>query len=191
MTEDTQRTAAVPPTVLPAGRLLMDAAAWVGAACWAELGLHRALTDLLGTSAVSGSNNVPAPTDALGAHDPHQVVALWAVRSHRAELAAAWHQRLPDLREMPRSGFVEPTPETEAILAPVTVPSTDAPTTSAPAADGRLDGLAAVLTGLARHYRAYQSLAVGPADGPTSATLRRAVADTDADLQTIEALRSP
>lgn len=159
MTADLQPTA----TVTPAGPLLMDAAAWVGAASWAELVLHQALTDLLGTV------------------EPGQAVVLWTIRARRAELAAAWHQRLPELRELPRSGFVEPTSEIAAILAPFAEPVTG----------DRIGAVAEVLAMLGGHYRSRQAVAVGPADGPTTATLRRAVADTDTDLETLNALRSP
>lgn len=141
----------------------MDAAAWVGAASWAELRLHRALTDLLRTA------------------EPEQASGLWAVRSRRAELAAAWHQRLPELRELPRSGFVEPTTDVSEIMAPLD----DA------AGSASISVMAAVLADLAAHYRAHESIAVGPADGPTAATLRRALADADADLETLDSLRSP
>lgn len=157
MTKDQQRT------VTPAGPLLMDAAAWVGAASWSELVLHQALTDLLVTV------------------EPDQAVALWAVRARRAELATAWHQRLPELRELPRSGFVEPTSETATILAPLAESVTGDP----------IETVAEVLATLGRHYRSRQAVAVGPADGPTAAVLRRAVAETHADLEMLNAVRSP
>lgn len=160
----------LPPTVTvtPAGPLFMDAAAWVGAASWAELQLHRALTDLLRTA------------------EPDQALVLWAVRARRAELAAAWHQRLPELRELPRSGFVEPTADVSEILAPL-----EAATSGGSAGGESISVVAGVLAELAAHYRAQESSVVGPADGPTAATLRRAVADTDADLETLDSLRSP
>lgn len=154
-------------TVAPAGPLLVDAAAWVGAACWAELRLHQALTDLLA--------DIDAGTNA------DQAVGLWAVRSRRAELAAAWHQRLPELRELPRSGFVEPTPEVTEVLAPLTTPAPADP----------LAAVAEVLDGLVALYQERQTVAVGPADGPTASTLLRALADTETDRTVVRVLRSP
>ncbi len=78
--------------LVPAGLPILDAARWVGASCWLELTVHQLLT---------------AELAAPDLDDQGRVVR-WRVRAHRAEVAAAWHQRLPELRELPREGFVAP-----------------------------------------------------------------------------------
>ena len=75
--------------VVPSGAVLADAARWVGHACWSELQFHQFLTEWLAVET-----------------DPELSTAFWAIRAHRGELAEAWHRRLPELREFPRSGFV-------------------------------------------------------------------------------------
>ena len=150
----------------------MDAAAWIGGACWAELRLHQAITDHLGTGS-----------------DPTLTIALWRVRAHRAELAEAWHRRLPELRELPRAGFVEPDETILAVVGPL-APDPLAPDARAETAGGQgstpgpntgVDVIAAVFERLGDHYRAHRGVAVGPADGPTARTLTRAIEQTDQD----------
>ena len=136
--------------LVPAGLPILEAARWVGASCWLELTVHQLLTAAL------------AAPDL----DDQGRVVRWRVRAHRAEVAAAWHQRLPELRELPREGFV------------------------APPADDGIDGidLTAALEGLDRRYQAHEAVAVGAADGPVRATLSRARDLLAADLR---ALGSP
>jgi len=77
--------------VVPAGRPLVEAAGWVGTACWSELALHGAITEVLVRESRAELR-----------------VALWEVRAHRAGQAERWHRLLPELREMPRESFVAP-----------------------------------------------------------------------------------
>jgi hypothetical protein len=153
-----------PVVVVPAGAPLVDAAPWIGHVCWAELELHRVLTGWLAVEA-----------------DPAAATLWWAVRAHRAELAEAWHRRLPELRELPRAGFVEPSPVGEGGLA--SRADLDAPSATAE----RRAALGDALGALADHYRRHRSVAVGPADGPTAETLARAVSCTEADLARVRA----
>lgn len=142
--------------LIPPGLPLEAAAAWVGHACWAELRLHELLTRWL-------------------AHEPgdEAVARLWSLRAGAAERAAAWHQRLPELREMPRRGFVRPsTHDVEAWF--------DALARSAE--EGDVDrSLAAevVLDALHRGYEAHRLVAVGPADAPVARALVDAIASLD------------
>ncbi|NLD76734.1 MAG: hypothetical protein GX643_08705 [Acidimicrobiales bacterium] len=120
--------------LVPAGLPLVEAARWVGGSCWLELHAHAVITDALAD---------------LSLEDP-QRIALWTVRSNRAEMAEAWHRRLPELREFPRETFVS-----------------------------RPDGVGAdtpdgVLAQLHRRYAEHEAVAVGPADGPVAQTLARA-----------------
>ena len=132
--------------VVPAGSNLIDAARWVGGSCWLELAAFQRLSRQMAT---------------VGLDDAVRV-ALWSVRSHRDEMASAWHRRLPELREMPRSDFV---------LAPTDgdrwLEGEDAP-------DSVIDTVTAMLAALDGRYAAHQLVAVGPADGPVAATLARA-----------------
>jgi len=143
-----------PTVVVPAGRPFLEAAAWVGASCRAELVLHDRLTRAL----------------AAGAGAERSAI-LWTVRAHRAEVAEAWHRRLPELRELPRDGFV-----------------------AGDGSDGdRSEGtgglvvaddpgwVADALDGLAERYRAHLAVAVGPADGPVADTLALAIHRAEAD----------
>ncbi len=157
-----------PEVLVPAGATLVDAATWIGSACWAELRLHEVLTGWLAVEA-----------------DPATAATWWALRAHRAELAAAWHRRLPELRELPRAGFVEPaTPGTggptagEGLAALEGLQDPDA--TAA-----RRSALADVLASLADHYLGHLAVAAGPADGPTVDTLALALARTEADVATL------
>ena len=150
----------VPPlVVVPVGQPILDAAAWVGHACWAELGFHQVLTDWLAIEA-----------------SPSLVSALWAVRAHRAELAEAWHRRLPELREFPRSEFIKPSEAGDrgfADLNALTDPADGA---------ARSAALTVALAAMADHYRGHAQVAVGPADGPVADTLNLALARTESDL---------
>lgn len=148
-----------PNVVVPVGLPILEAAAWVGHACWAELRYHQTLTRWLAVE-----------------DDPAVAVTLWAVRAHRAELAESWHRRLPELREFPREQFVRSSGEAEAgfeALDALTVPGAGA---------GRRAALAEALTRMATHYEAHLEVAVGPADAPTADTLRQAITRTETDL---------
>lgn len=147
--------------VVPAGRRIGEAAAWVGRACWVELRLHQVLTAWLAVEA-----------------DHAQRVAWWSLRSTRAELAEAWHHRLPELRELPRPALVvSPGPEVSAHLDHLA--GLDDPD----ATEDRVRALAGVLAALGRGYRRHAEVAVGPADAPVAASLVLARARTDADLR--------
>jgi hypothetical protein len=143
--------------VVPAGLPILDAARWVGASCWLELAAHRVLTAELADPDLSDSARV----------------ARWRVRAHRAEVAAAWHERLPELREFPRERFV----------APPADPGPDPADRwwEAGASIGPVD----VLDRLDRRYRDHEAVAVGPADGPVRATLSRARELLAADRPTL------
>jgi hypothetical protein len=129
--------------LVPAGLPLLDAARWVGASCWLELAVHERLTEVLASEHL----------------DAEVRVAAWRIRSHRAEVAEAWHRRLPELREMPRSAFVQPPPEEE-------VAGFDA------GAGGlTVDQVVGMLAALDDRYATHERVAVGLADGPVRATL--------------------
>ena len=152
-----------PAVVVPAGWPMLDAAAWVGHACWAELRFHQVLTDWL---AIETSASL--------------ATVFWAVRAHRAELAEAWHRRLPELREFPRPGFVKASPSGErgfADLEALTDPAGGA---------ARSAALAVALAAVADHYRAHAEVAVGSADGPVADTLVSALARTESDIALLE-----
>lgn len=148
-----------PTVVIPAGLPILEAAAWVGQACWAELRFHQVLTAWLAVET-----------------DLELSQAFWAIRSHRGEVAEWWHRRLPELREHPRETFVAPSrpdvaarfDELEALVEP------DASMDRAAAAAG-------VLIALGRGYEERRAVAVGPADRPVAATLVQAVAITVPD----------
>jgi len=146
--------------LIEAGEPIETAAAWIGHACWAELRFHEVLTTWLAVEP-----------------DVELSQTLWLIRAHRAELAEAWHRRLPELREFPRPGFV--------------VPSGDVVSTLFDEAEGLVDETAAahraalaaaILEGFSAGYRNHLGIAVGPADGPTAESLARAIEVTDADL---------
>lgn len=153
-----------PVVLVPAGAPMLDAAGWVGHACWSELRLHQVLTDWL-----------------TAEPDPELSTTLWRVRSHRAAIAEAWHRRLPELRELPRAGFVEPGATDEEGVAVLDELSPSATTTERAAA------LAGALATLVARYDAHVAVAVGPADGPTVATLGDAIRATTADVASLEA----
>lgn len=146
--------------LVPAGRPIGEAAAWVGSACWAELRFHQVLTTWLAVEA-----------------DGEHTQTWWAIRANRAELAEIWHRRLPELRELPRSGFVAPSAGAVVdVFAQADALRDDASSTD------RLACAARILAGLADGYRGRVGVAVGPADGPTAASLARAIEVTEADL---------
>lgn len=157
-----------PAVLVPAGLPILDAAAWVGHACWAELRLHQLLTDWLAVE-----------------QDHELGLALWRLRSHRAALAEAWHRRLPELRELPRPGFVEPSERGDQGFATL-----DALTEDGTPAQ-RATALAEALARLLRHYEAQAVVACGPADGPTAASLVEAIRTTGADLASLAAWAEP
>lgn len=148
-----------PAVVIPAGLPILDAAAWVGHACWAELRFHQVLTSWLAVEV-----------------DLELSQAYWAIRSHRAEVAEWWHRRLPELREHPRASFVAPSsPEVAARFDELEgLLQADASLDRAAAAAG-------VLVALGRGYEERRAVAVGAADRPVAATLVQAVAITVPD----------
>jgi hypothetical protein len=152
--------------VIPAGRPIGEAAAWVGQACWVELRLHQVLTGWLAVEA-----------------DDEQRIGWWTLRSHRAEMAEAWHRRLPELTEWPRGDFVAPSSVEVADhldrLAGLVDPS---------ATDERTAGLGAALADLTHRYRDHQRLAAGPADAPVAATLAVAIERTERDAVALGAI---
>ncbi|CAN5827805.1 hypothetical protein BH23ACT2_BH23ACT2_22220 [soil metagenome] len=151
--------------VIPAGRPIEEAAVWVGHACWAELRLHQALTGWLAIEA-----------------DDEQRVSWWRLRSHRAELAEAWHRRLPELRELPRPGLVlAGSPEVEARYDRL------AQLLDATGTRDRIAALGAALGDLAQRYRDHRAVAVGPADAPVAATLASAIERTEHDAAALGA----
>ena len=142
--------------VNPPGLPILEAAAWVGQACWAELRLHALLTHWLSVEI-----------------DPEQSSVLWSERADAAERAEAWHRRLPELREYPQAGFIEPSSAAVVRLFDG-LTTIDQPDETAV----RAGALAAVLRGLRVGYHRHQSVAVGPADGPTATTLTQALRST-------------
>lgn len=158
--------------LVPAGRPILDAAAWVGTACWAELRLHQVISDQLGTATVAplaggaDAASEAGPAEREGAEGPESdgppPSLLWVVRAHRAEVAEAWHRRLPELREFPRPDFVVPGDDGERLVAD--------------------DDVSATLHALLDRYRQRQSQPMGPADGPVADTLAVVIARTEADL---------
>jgi hypothetical protein len=149
--------------VVPAGLPILDAARWVGESCWLELHVYEVVTELLASEVL---------------HDD-QRVALWKVRSNRAEVAEAWHRRLPELREFPRHTFVS---------AP------DGPLGEAAAEPTRPLGVPVVAAWLSRlkaRYVEHLDVAVGPADGPVAGTLRWALALLAQDLEAVATRSHP
>lgn len=161
--------------LVPAGEPILAAAAWVGTVCWAELRLHQMISDELGTAVVAPL----APAAGSSSEDEDEQVGdrsgdlgsfgqssdasrLWTVRAHRAEVAEAWHRRLPELREFPRPDFVAPGSDGERLLV-----------------DG---SVTATLQALLDHYRQRSTQPMGAADGPVADTLAVAIARTEADL---------
>jgi len=142
--------------ITPPGLPILDAAGWIGHACWVELRLHAALTHWLSIEP-----------------DPEAVAVYWIERADAAERAEAWHRRLPELREHPRSDFVVASSDRVAhVLNQLTL--LDQPDRT----EQRRGALSAVLRGLRLGYHAHQDRAVGPADGPTATTLNAALRST-------------
>lgn len=145
---------------MAAGLDLSEAAKWVGQSCWAELRLHEVLTAWMADE----------PDAAF-------VEIMWGVRADAAERAAAWHRRLPELREFPRAGFVAaPGTDQEAawdLLA------------GAPDLSPRTAGLRLALSARADEYKRHRGVAVGPADGPVAATLVTALASVQRGLESL------
>lgn len=140
----------------PPGLPILDAAAWVGRACWVELRLHAVLSHWMAIEP-----------------DPEAVTVYWSERADAAERAEAWHRRLPELREHPRPSFVQaPSEEVARLFNGLT--GLDQPGHT----EQRRGALSAVLRGLRLGYHAHQDLAVGPADGPTATTLSAALRST-------------
>lgn len=160
--------------LVPAGEPILAAAAWVGTACWAELRLHQMISDVLGTGVVAPlasagevegaamSDGRPARPFGVGVEGQPSASTLWVVRAHRAEVAEAWHRRLPELREFPRPGFVVAGTDGERLLAG--------------------DDVSVTLQALLDHYRDRRAQPMGPADGPVADTLTSVIARTEADL---------
>lgn len=142
--------------ITPPGLPILDAASWVGHACWAELRLHAVLTHWLSVEA-----------------DPEATAVFWSERADAAERSEAWHRRLPELREHPRSEFVEASSEHVARLFNG-LTGLDQPDHT----EQRRGALSAVLRGLRLGYHAHQERVVGPADGPTATTLSAALRST-------------
>jgi hypothetical protein len=140
----------------PPGLPLLDAARWVGAACWTELRLFDVVSGWL--------------PDSGDADDPQ---VLWSIRSGRAAAGEAWHRRLPELREFPRAGFVTPS---SALAAQVF------DDLALVQAANRVSALGAVLGALRGAYRSQALVARGPADAPVSRTLVAELARLDTDL---------
>jgi len=142
--------------ITPPGPPILEAAAWVGHACWVELRLHAALTHWLSVET-----------------EPEATSVFWAERADAAERAEAWHRRLPELREHPRAEFVVASSDAVAhLLNQLTLLDQVGRTSE------RRGALAAVLRGLRLGYHAHQERAVGPADGPTATTLVAALRST-------------
>jgi hypothetical protein len=156
--------------LVPAGLPILDAARWVGASCWLELTVHQLLT---------------AELAAPDLDDQGRVVR-WRVRAHRAEAAAAWHQRLPELREFPREGFVAP-PAGHGIDGVDGSGDQWWVAGDAGVASAGID-LVDVLDRLDRRYHDHEARAVGPADGPVRATLSRARELLSTDRQALGSL---
>ncbi len=156
MTDAPTADAAEPAVLIPPGLPLLDAATWLGHACWAELRLHAVIT---GWMAIE--------------EDAAQSENLWIERADCADRAEAWFRRLPELREYPRHTFIEASSEGVARLFNGLTALVDPHGT-----DARAGALAAVLRGLRLGYRAQQELAVGPADAPTATALTAALRST-------------
>ncbi|WP_421118341.1 hypothetical protein ACE2AJ_13140 [Aquihabitans daechungensis] len=142
--------------ITPPGLPILDAAAWVGRACWAELRLHAVLTHWLSVEV-----------------DPGATTLLWTERADAADRAEAWHHRLPELREYPRSAFIAASSDGVARLFD-RLADLDEPA----ATEERRGALSAVLRGLRLGYHAHLDRAVGPADGPTATALNAALRST-------------
>lgn len=148
--------AAEPAILIPPGPLLVQAAAWLGHACWAEVRLQEVLTRWLAV-------------EPQGEH----VEILWHERADAAERAEAWYRRLPDLREYPQAQFIVPSSDAVAALF-----DRLAALDGADQSTLRRGALAAVLRGLRLGYKRQQDIAVGPADVPAALTIATALRST-------------
>lgn len=158
-----------PSPLLSSGAPIRVAAGWVGSACWAELRVHAVITGWLALEP-----------------EPAVQIALWSVRADRAEQAQIWHDRLPELAEMPRSGFVGP-------WSPAVVERLDrlASLDQSGETELRVVGLDAALADLEGDYSQHQSVAVGPADGPVAAALIDALVRVDRSRALLASLQVP
>ncbi len=157
MTVTAPADAAPDPAILtPPGLPILDAAAWLGHACWAELRLQEVLTAWLAVEP-----------------DPEHALVLWRERADAAERAESWYHRLPELREFPQASFLVPCSPSVADLFDQ-LAALDAPASS----PARRGALAAVLRGLRVGYHRRQEVAVGPADGPTAVSIGVALRST-------------
>lgn len=148
--------AAEPAILIKPGPLLVQAATWLGHACWAEVRLQEVLTHWL----------------ALEPEGEH-IEILWHERADAAERAEAWYRRLPELREYPRAQFIVPSSVAVAELFD-RLQALDAPARSL----DRRGALAAVLRGLRLGYKRQQDISVGPADAPAALTIATALRST-------------
>lgn len=142
--------------ITPPGLPILEAAAWVGNACWTELRLHAVLTHWVAVES-----------------DAEAALVFWTERADAAERAEAWHRRLPELSEYPQSSFVQASSEAVARLFNG-LSAVDGPEVTSQ----RRGALSAVLRGLRLGYHAQQERAVGPADGPIATTLVAALRST-------------
>lgn len=150
------RSVTDPGVLAPPGLPILEAAMWIGNACWTELRIHAALTEWL---KIEG--------------DAEAVEVFWTERADAAERAEAWHRRLPELREHPKASFVEASSDGAAQVLNGLVAILD------PAATAERRGaLAAVLRGLRLGYHDRVAVMVGPADGPAATTLNAALRST-------------
>ena len=67
--------------ITPPGLPILDAASWVGHACWVELRLHALLTHWLSVEL-----------------DPRATSVLWTERADAADRAEAWHRACDQAR---------------------------------------------------------------------------------------------
>lgn len=157
-----------PDVLVPAGLPILEAAAWVGHSCWAELALHDALTGWL--------------TDE---DDAEVAVAFWGLRAQAAARAEAWHRRLPELREFPRATFLQ---APEGGIAEVDALGT---LTGVGRGPERLAALDSALARLVARGETHRRVALGPADGPIAGTLGAAVEGLARDRGLVAELAKP
>lgn len=153
--------------LMPASAPIREAAAWVGSACWTELAVFEAITGWLAVES-----------------QPTALVVLWAVRADRAIQAEVWHDRLPELREMPRAHFVKPSGR-KAVNRMAALDALSDPGATA----ARVVALDGVLGDLFAGYTDHQGVAVGPADGPTASALTEALGRLHSDRMLLGQLR--
>lgn len=142
-----------PVVVSGPGLPILDDARWTGNSCWAELRLVELIT---GWMAVE-------PRHERSLH-------LWTVRADAAKRGEMWFERLPMLREFPRSEFIKPTSDQEQAQFEAWARLDDPDNTGL-----RNAALSEALIALRERYEAHCELAVGPADGPTRWALAEAL----------------